>query len=107
MGRSFSPSVLAALRELPSDAVLARVAIHIKPDAAYRPVKQPASRRWQVRTACGEFEILTTGVKWYDTRAKTGGGGAIDLAMHVLQATFVDAVKHLISQESRRGPDHS
>ena len=109
MGRSFSPSVLVALRELPIEKALARLAIHIKADATYRPVKAPASRRWQVRTACGEFEILATGVKWYDTRAKKGGGGAIDLAMHVLQVSFVDAVKQLqlATRESARGPDHS
>ncbi len=25
----------------------------------------------------------TSGAKWYDTSAKKGGGGAIDLTMHV------------------------
>ena len=107
MGRSFSPSVLAALRELPIEKALARIAIHIKADPTYRPLKQPASRRWQVRTVCGEFEILTTGIKWYDTRAKKGGGGAIDLAMHVLRTSFVDAVKQLTARETDRGPNHS
>jgi hypothetical protein len=107
VARSFSPSVLGDLRELPVEQALARIAIHVKADPTYRPVKQPESRRWQVRTACGEFEILATGVKWYDTRAKKGGGGAIDLAMHVLQASFVDAVKLLISGDGVRGPYHS
>ena len=109
MGRSFSPSVLVALRELPVEKALARLAIHLKADPTYLPAKQATSRRWQVRTACGEFEILTTGTKWYDTRAKKGGGGAIDLAMHVLQVSFVDAVKQLQSatRESACGPDHS
>ena len=49
-------------------------------------------------TALGDFEILTTGVKWYDTRACAGGGGAIDLAMHVLGLSFVDAVKRLTAR---------
>ncbi len=49
-------------------------------------------------TALGEFEILTTGPKWYDTRARAGGGGAIDLAMHVLGLSFVDAVKRLTTR---------
>jgi hypothetical protein len=52
---------------------------------------------------CGEFEILTTGVKWLDTRANKGGGGAIDLAMHVLHLSFVDAVKLLIEGGQRHG----
>jgi hypothetical protein len=40
-------------------------------------------------------ELLATGVRWYDPRAKKGGGGAIDLAMHLLGLQFVDAVKRL------------
>jgi hypothetical protein len=40
VGRSFTPSVLAALRELPIEKALARIAIHIKADATYRPVNR-------------------------------------------------------------------
>ena len=60
-----------------------------------------------VSTVRGEFEILTTGAKWYDTRVRLGGGGAIDLAMHVLGLSFVDAVKHLINAADQHGPDRS
>ena len=80
------------------------LAIYCKPDPLYVPTKDPRSRRWNVRTASGEFEILTTGsAKWYDTRAKKGGGGAIDLAMHLLQVSFVDAVKLLTEAQHRAG----
>jgi hypothetical protein len=37
------------------------------------PVKDADSRRWHVHTTQGDFEILTTGLKWYDTRARKGG----------------------------------
>jgi hypothetical protein len=94
--RSFSRATLASLRDIPSEEALTLLAIYCKADPLYVPVKDPLSRRWHVLTACGEFEILTTGpAKWYDTRAKKGGGGAIDLAMHLLQVSFVDAVKRL------------
>jgi len=102
--RSFDAGLLAALRELPSDTALERIAIAAKADPSYHPIKASTSRRWHVRTTGGEFEILTTGTKWYDTRAKKGGGGAIDLAMHVLQLRFVDAVRRLTEEH---GPDHS
>jgi hypothetical protein len=92
-----------SLREMPSEAAFALLAIYIRSDPTYVPVKDPRSRRWHVCTACGEFEILTTGPnKWYDTRAKKGGGGAIDLAMHILHLPFLDAVEHLL--ERRRPP---
>ncbi len=104
--RSFSPATLARLRDLPSEAVLARVAIDVKPDPTFTPIKDVGSRRWHAHTTHGDFEILTTGPKWYDTRARKGGGGAIDLAMHVLGLSFVDAVKCLTADAGSRGPDH-
>lgn len=83
--------------------VLPLLAIYLKADPTYRPIKDVASRRWHLRTECGEFEILTSGAKWYDTRAKKGGGGAIDLTMHVEELSFVDAVKCLQERTRARG----
>jgi hypothetical protein len=97
--RSFDRATLTPLREMPSEDALALLAIHCKPDPTYQPVKEPTTRRWHARTSDGEFEILTTGSKWYDTRAKIGGGGAIDLAMHVLRLPLVDAVRILIDRD--------
>jgi hypothetical protein len=88
---------------MPSEDALVLLAIHCKPDPSYHPVKEPNTRRWHARTTGGEFEILTTGPKWYDTRAKIGGGGAIDLAMHVLRLSFVDAVRILIERDHQHG----
>ncbi len=88
---------------MPIEFVLARLAIHLKADPTYAPVKNGTSRRWHVRTACGEFELLTTGRKWWDTRAGKGGGGAIDLAMHVMELSFVEAVRLLLELERLHG----
>jgi hypothetical protein len=106
MRKSFRAATLAQLRQTPSDAVLALLAIHRKADPTFKPVKDPRSRRWHIRTACGEFEIVTTGLKWYDPRARKGGGGAIDLAMHIRQVSFVDAVRILAAGIDARGQDH-
>jgi hypothetical protein len=107
MRRSFSAATLTRLREMPSSDALTLLAIHVKADSTYLPFKADHSRRWHARTSRGEFEILTTGVKWYDTRARRGGGGAIDLAIHILGLSFVDAVKHLAEEVARNGPDPS
>ena len=101
--RSFDRATLTPLREMPSGDALALLAIHCKLDSSFQPVKEPTTRRWHAHTSGGEFEILTTGTKWYDTRAKIGGGGAIDLAMHVLRLPFVDAVRILIDGDRPRG----
>lgn len=101
--RSFDVVMLTRLRELPAEDAVKLLALHVKADPSYLPLKSNKSRRWHLRTTRGEFEILTTGLKWYDTRAQRGGGGAIDLAMHVLGLSFVDAVKHLTGNASQHG----
>ena len=97
----FDPATLTSLRAMPSEEALKRLAIHCKTDPTFRPVKQAATRRWHALTQAGEFELITSGPKWFDTRAKKGGGGAIDLAMHVLQLSFVDAVTRFPDQGRR------
>jgi hypothetical protein len=104
--RSFDAVTLARLRACPAEVALARLAAEVKFDRTFRPRKDSASRRWQVFTERGDFEILTTGPKWYDTRARRGGGGAIDLAMHLLGLSFVDAVRYLTDPRMRDGPGH-
>lgn len=103
--RPFSPAALARLREQPNEEVLARLAIDLKADSTFVPVKDVSSRRWHVHAAGGDFEILTTGFKWYDTRTGKGGGGAIDLTMHLLGLSFVEAVRFLTEKATARGAD--
>ena len=100
--KSFDQATLSRLQQMSGADALALLALHLKADPTYQPLKDPRSRRWHIRTERGEFEILTTGPKWYDTRARKGGGGAIDLTMHVRVASFVDAVLFL-TQASTRG----
>lgn len=103
MKRKFSPATLVSLREMPSEDALALLAIYHKADPTYLPVKDPQSRRWHAQTSVGEFELLITGQKWWDTRAAKSGGGAIDLTMHLLQLSFVDAVRLLMERGHPHG----
>jgi len=105
--RFFDEATLTQLREMQAADALALLAIHVKADPSYVPVKSDCSQRWHARTARGEFEILTTGCQWYDMRGRCGGGGAIDLAMHVRGLSFVDAVKQLTRERSQHRSDHS
>jgi hypothetical protein len=86
-----------------SEAALVALASIVKAETTFVPTKDARTRRWHICTERGDYEILTTGCKWYDTRARTGGGGAIDLAMHVLDLSFVDAVKRLIVSVDSNG----
>ena len=65
-------------------------------DADFKPEKDARTVRLYVSSPEGQaWELLVTGPKWYDTRAEKGGGGGIDLVMHLLSLDFVQSVKLL------------
>ena len=71
------------------------LADYAKEDISYTPRLSSKSSRWHVTTGGADFEIICTGEKFWDLRAERGGGGAIDLAMHLFGGTFKQAVKTL------------
>ena len=95
---SFPPALLESLRTLSVQHTLDRLGLYWKADAQFHPLKNAATVRLHVSLpAGGTFELLATGCKWYDTRTGQGGGGAIDLTMHLFALSFVQAVKRLTS----------
>jgi hypothetical protein len=101
--RGFDAITLARLRQMPLERAWAALAFRVRADPSYKPVKDSASRRWHITSSRGDFELLTTGLKWYDIRARRGGGGAIDLTMHLLGLSFVESVKFLIEAAGSHG----
>jgi hypothetical protein len=93
--RSFDPVLLESLRSMPPAETLDRLGLAWKRDPHFRPQKNAATSRLHVAVGAGVVELIVTGARWYDTRAGKGGGGAIDLTMHLLRVSFVDAVKRL------------
>jgi hypothetical protein len=93
--RSFDPAALDALRLMTPQQTLDRLGLGWKRDPDFSPTKNPATTRLYVTVGAGVVELVVTGARWYDSRAKRGGGGAIDLTMHLLHLPFVDAVKRL------------
>ncbi|MNK89747.1 hypothetical protein D3C87_1097660 [compost metagenome] len=88
-------SILARWHALPSGDVLMVLADFAKLDQSFVPVKNSGTTRWHASCNGRDFELLLTGTKFWDTRAKTGGGGAVDLAMHLAATDFKGAVRHL------------
>ena len=86
-------------RSLDSVLVLQAIADHAKPDLTYSPIKTQRSSRWHANVNGQDFELLLTGAKFWNTRQAVGGGGAIDLVIHLTGANFKDAVRLL----NRRG----
>ncbi|MXS80201.1 hypothetical protein ABF86_05435 [Nitrosomonas sp. GH22] len=100
MGRSrksFSPELLEQLRSMPVVAALNVLGLYWKRDSDFLPVKDKTTIRLNVSLGGSVVELLATGARWYDTKTNKGGGGAIDLAMHLLRLDFVTAVKRFQS----------
>jgi hypothetical protein len=83
---------LLRLRQIPAALALAALATYAKRDSTFVPTKSLTTERWNATVGCYQFELLLNGPKFYDTRTKVGGGGAIDLAIHLHRLSFIDAV---------------
>jgi hypothetical protein len=88
-------ATLARWRASSAVDVLVAVADHAKCDPTFVPVKSASSTRWHATAAGVEFELVLTGPKFWDTRAKVGGGGALDLVLHLFGGNFQRAVAKL------------
>jgi len=69
-----------------------------KRDQSFVPRKDTHSTRWHASANGHDFELLCTGPKFWDTRALRGGGGAIDLAMHLFSIGFKQAIAVLVAR---------
>lgn len=96
-GRSFDNAFLERLRGIAVLDALSSLGLYWKLDPDFQPVRNANTRRLYVSVGSNVVELLLTDQKWYDPRVDVGGGGSIDLAMHLLGLSFVDAVKALSS----------
>jgi len=79
-------------RELPANLLIPLLTIHSKCDATFVPIKGKGTKRWQVNVCGRDYELITDGSKFYDTRANRGGGGAVDLVMYLHRLDFRSAI---------------
>ena len=68
--------------------VLRELADHLKQDKTFVPRECLQATRWHVVAAGVDFELLCTGSRFFDTGAGHGGGGAIDMVMHLFRVDF-------------------
>lgn len=83
---------LETWRSMPVLDVFTRLDAHVKADRDFVPRKAMLTRRVHVSVNGGDWEFLVTGNRWFDTRAEVGGGGAVDLVMHVFNLKFKPAI---------------
>ena len=97
----FSDEVLQRLKTADVAEFLKRweigLSICARIDATFAPTHDASTSRWHVGTASHDYELVITRERWFDTRAKVGGVGVVDLLMHLLDLTFVQAVKQILA----------
>lgn len=86
---------LARWKNLDTVLVLAAVADHAKRDDSYLTRKHCASSRWHVSADGNDYELIVTGTKFWGAHARRGGGGALDVVMHLLPLDFKKASRQL------------
>jgi hypothetical protein len=92
-------SSLERWRSLDAALVLRMFAEHAKQDLTFVPVKSPATTRWHATAAGHDVELLLTGPKFWNTRDNVGGGGAVDLVMHLAGVDFKAAARLLSEKQ--------
>ena len=86
--RRVDQAQLQRWRELDAAEVLLSLAEYAKRDSTFIPVRNQMTSRWHATVEGRNFEMLCTGPKFWDTRAEKGGGGAVDLVMHLSNVDF-------------------
>ena len=71
--------------------VLEQLGCFAKMDKTFEALSSHGTRRYHVNVEEQDFEFLLTGPKFFDTRLQRGGGGAVDLVMHVRRIDFKSA----------------
>lgn len=77
--------------------VLEKLGCYAKRDVSFHPVRAKDIARYHVNANGAEWELLVTRPKFWDMCGEKGGGGAIDLTMHLFKLDFKNAVQLLRS----------
>jgi hypothetical protein len=93
--RPYQQAQIARLRAIDLEDVFDILGLYAKLDATYNPIRNRHSRRYHVSVNHTVYELLITEDKWYNCHTRTGGGGAIDLTMHLYREKFIQAVRRL------------
>lgn len=86
------PQELTRYRNTSAVNALLSLSSYAKRDITFVPIQNIGTERWHANADGVEFELLLNGPKFFDTRAKVGGGGAIDLALHLYPIRFSEAI---------------
>lgn len=78
-------------RALDALLVLEKLGCYVRADSTYEPLSAHGTQRYHVNADGQDYELLLRGPKFFDAHLQRGGGGAVDLVMHVCHVDFKGA----------------
>lgn len=94
-------------RNIPLSTVVKAIGMCSKSDTHFEPRRNRTTERWHITDTSSNyvFELVVTGQRWFDLRDAKGGGGAIDLVMHLKSCGFKTALELLAPMiETKKTP---
>lgn len=98
MAKRFPESLVERVRTIPLQRALEGLGFFVSRDGAFQPRKNARTEAVFVTDSAGVHELILTGEKWFDKLENVGGGGAIDLVMHLKGVSFSKAVRLLAKE---------
>lgn len=92
----FDDGLVTCFREMTVEKAALLLGLYCKKDSHYESTTHKNSTCYHISKDGEVFEIVVTQLKWYSTRRGVGGGGAIDLTMHLYSEPFKAALARLI-----------
>lgn len=94
------------IRDLPLMSVLTHLGMSIKADLHFKPTLNADTKRLHIADDRSNYvyELVLTGQRWFDLRQGKGGGGAIDLVIHLKACTVRQAIDLLMPLTKKIAP---
>lgn len=95
--KRLSAEEITRARAVPLVNALEKLGYCVSKDGAFEPRKTQRTMSVFISNEEDSRELILTGEKWFDKTSKTGGGGAIDLVVHLKGGRFTRAVRLLLA----------
>lgn len=97
----FDDELITRFRVMTVEKAALLLGLYCKKDLHYESTTHKNSTCYHISKDGEVFEVIVTQLKWFSTRRGIGGGGAIDLTMHLYGEPFKAALDRLIKCQGR------
>ncbi|KPY55670.1 hypothetical protein [Pseudomonas amygdali] len=93
--KSFDDELITRFRVMTVEQIARILGLYCKQDKEYESSHYRNAKCFHISKDGEVFEIIVSQLKWYSTHRRCGGGGGIDLTMHIFGESFKAALTRL------------